>query len=293
MLGSATFTIVTSRTTMNWARARTVSVAHGFRVRPGIEVSGSAITSPSTLYLYAVCVRSTGKHVRRIVVNMATRTTKERLSRETVTGRALAMADADGIEALTIRRLATDLGVTPMALYWHFEDKERLLDGVAELVLSQVTLPADDESRPWDERLREVLDQLLAVLAAHPSVTDVVKTRILQSEPGLELTERVLGLLRGAGFSAERSAQQAIYALLFIVGLVTGEPGAMPCQEDDEARDARLRGKWASLQALSPKKYPHVLEAALPLTSCDDSQEWRAAGLDLLLCGLRDMQRSA
>jgi TetR/AcrR family tetracycline transcriptional repressor len=224
---------------------------------------------------------------------MPTRTTKERLSRDTVTERALAMADAEGIEALTIRRLATDLGVTPMALYWHFADKERLLDGMAELVLSQVKLPVDDESRPWDQRLREVLDQLLGVLAAHPSVTDVVKTRILQSEPGLELTERVLGLLRGAGFSPEQSAQQAVYALLFIVGLVTGEPGLMHGEEDDEARDARLRGKWASLQALSPKRYPHVLEAALPLTSCDDSQEWRAAGLDLLLCGLRDMQRSA
>jgi TetR/AcrR family transcriptional regulator, tetracycline repressor protein len=224
---------------------------------------------------------------------MPTRTTKERLSRDTVTERALAMADAEGIEALTIRRLATDLGVTPMALYWHFADKERLLDGMAQLVLSQVKLPVDDESRPWDQRLREVLDQLLGVLAAHPSVTDVVKTRILQSEPGLELTERVLGLLRGAGFSPEQSAQQAVYALLFIVGLVTGEPGLMHGEEDDEARDARLRGKWASLQALSPKRYPHVLEAALPLTSCDDSQEWRAAGLDLLLCGLRDMQRSA
>src|SRR5690349_18471231 len=80
---------------------------------------------PSTPYLYAVCVRGTGKHVRRIVVNVVpTRATKERLSRETVTERALALADAEGIDAVTIRRLATDLGVTPMALYWHFQDKE-------------------------------------------------------------------------------------------------------------------------------------------------------------------------
>ena len=219
--------------------------------------------------------------------------TKERLRRDTVTERALALSDAEGIDAVTIRRLATELGVTPMALYWHFQDKERLLDGVAELVLSQIALPPDDESRPWDERLREVLDQLLAVLAAHPSVTDVVKTRILQSEPGLELTERVLSLLRAAGFSPERSAQQAVYALAFIVGLVTGEPGAMAGEEDDEARDARLRGKWAALQALSPKRYPHVLEAAGPLTSCESSDEWRAAGMDLLLRGLCEMPRSA
>ena len=221
------------------------------------------------------------------------RLTKERLTRDDVTGRALALADAEGIDALTIRRLAADLSVTPMALYWHFQDKERLLDGVAELVLSQITLPADDESRPWDQRLREVLDQLLAVLAAHPSTTDVVKTRILQSEAGLDLTERVLSLLRGAGFSAEQSAQQAIYALVFIVGLVTGEPGAMPGDEDDEARDARLRGKWARLQALSPKRYAHILEAAGPLTACDSSDAWRAAGMDLLLRGLCEMPRSA
>jgi AcrR family transcriptional regulator len=219
--------------------------------------------------------------------------TKERLRRDTVTERALALSDAEGIEAVTIRRLATDLGVTPMALYWHFQDKERLLDGVAELALSEMTLPPDDESRPWDERLREVLDQLLAVLTAHPSVTDVVKSRILQSEPGLELTERVLSLLRGAGFSAEQSAQQAVYALIFIVGLVTGEPGAMPGDEDDEARDARLRGKWAALQALSPRRYPYILEAAGPLTACDSSDAWRAAGMDLLLRGLCEMPRSA
>src|SRR3954468_9816449 len=133
---------------------------------------------PCTSYLYVVCVRRTGNHVRCIVVNMAT--TKERLRRDDVTGRALALADAEGIDAVTIRRLAADLGVTPMALYWHFQDKERLLDGVAELVLAQVTLPAAAEPRPWDERLREGFDDRLAGLAAHPSVVDVVKTRILQ-----------------------------------------------------------------------------------------------------------------
>ena len=65
-------------------------------------------------------------------------------------------------------------------------------------------------------------------------------------------------------------------------------------EEDDEARDARLRGKWASLQALSPKRYPHVLEAALPAHQLRRLRRSGVPrGLDLLLRGLRDMQRSA
>lgn len=222
---------------------------------------------------------------------MATRQrVKERLSREAVTGRAIAVADDEGLEALTIRRLATDLGVTPMALYWHFQDKERLLDGVAERVLSEVDLPADDGSVAWPARLRGVLDALLEVLVAHPAVVEVVKTRIMLSEPGQELTERALSLLREAGFSAERSAQLAHYMLTFMVGLVSGLPG-LAVGVDDEAHEQRLRMKWATLQALPPKRFPRVIEAAGPLTDCGDAQAWFSRGLDMLVAGVVAMPR--
>src|SRR3954452_13798312 len=182
---------------MKVARA-TASSAQGRRLRAAERgTGGSPLRRTCTAYKYDV--QRTPYAVQLSTVTPPKTETRSPLSRDVVADRALALADAEGIEAVTIRRLATDLGVTPMALYWHFRTKERLLDGVAELVLAQVTLPADDESRPWDERLREVFDDLLAVLAAHPSVVDVVKTRILQSEPGLDLTEHVLGLLRGAG----------------------------------------------------------------------------------------------
>lgn len=216
--------------------------------------------------------------------------TKERLSRATVAGRALELADAEGIDALTIRRLATDLGVTPMALYWHFADKERLLDGVAERVLDEVSLPADDGSAAWDVRLRAVLDELVRVLAAHPATTDVVKGRILASEPGVELTERVLGLFAAAGFSAERAAQLAVYCLVYIVGLVAGQPGTAIGREDEASRDDRVRAKWAALQALSPARYPHVVAAAGPLTDCHDDTYFPLA-MDLLVNGLRELPR--
>jgi len=213
--------------------------------------------------------------------------TKERLSRDTVVAAALALADAEGLEALTIRRLATDLGVTPMALYWHFKDKEQLLDGLSEQVLGEMRLPAEEPDRPWEEQLRGVLDALLAVLRAHPAVTEVVKTRVLLSEPGLELTERVLGILRAAGFTVEQASQVAMQALITMVGLVAAEPGKTLAEESEDDHDQRLRTKKAHLLTLSPKRYPHVVEAADPLTACASSDDYFSVGLDVVLHGMR------
>jgi AcrR family transcriptional regulator len=214
-------------------------------------------------------------------------TTKERLSRDTVVEAALALADSEGLEAVTIRRLATDLGVTPMALYWHFKDKERLLDGVAERVLGEIDLPADAPAAAWDEQLRAVLAALLLVLRAHPAVTDVVKSRILLSESGLELTERVLGILRTAGFSVDQAAQVAVQALINLVGLVATEPGVPLAEESEDDHEQRLRAKKAQLLTLSPKRYPHVVEAAEPLTACNSSDDYFTVGLDALMHGMR------
>jgi TetR/AcrR family transcriptional regulator, tetracycline repressor protein len=211
--------------------------------------------------------------------------TKERLSRAAVTRAAIALADAEGLEALTIRRLATELGVTPMALYWHFKDKDALHDGIVEAVLAEVRLP-DEGGGSWDVELRTVLDALLDALAAHPAIADLVKGRFLVSEPGCELTERVLSLLRAGGCSAERASQLAVYALLFMVGLVTGMPG-QAIGASEEEREQAVRSKWAALQALPPKRYPSILDSAATLTDCAASDQWLALGMDTLLAGIR------
>ena len=68
---------------------------------------------------------------------------RARLSKRAVVDRALKLADTDGLDALTIRKLAQDLGVTPMALYWHFRSKEDLLEGMAEEVWSEIEVRVD------------------------------------------------------------------------------------------------------------------------------------------------------
>jgi TetR/AcrR family tetracycline transcriptional repressor len=215
---------------------------------------------------------------------------KERLSRERIVDCAIALAEAEGLEAVTIRRLAQDQGVTPMALYWHFKDKNLLLDGIAERVLSEVALPSAGASeKAWFEQLREVLSALLAVLRAHPAVADLVKMRVLLSEPGLEIAEHTLGLLRGAGFTAEQAAQLASHALHTIVVLVTQEPGLM-VGEDLSAREERIRVKKASFQSLSPERFPNMLASADAFIDCGNEPAYFELGMDLFIQGVRGVQ---
>ena len=79
------------------------------------------------------------------------------LTRQTVVEGALALADAEGLEAVTIRRLAKRLGVTPMALYWHFPSKDELLDGVAASLFEKVDLSLGGASGGWQNQLRALL----------------------------------------------------------------------------------------------------------------------------------------
>jgi TetR/AcrR family transcriptional regulator, tetracycline repressor protein len=211
--------------------------------------------------------------------------TKERLSRDAVAHAAIALTDTEGLEALTIRRLATGLGVTPMALYWHFADKDALYDGIAETVLAEVRLP-EGGTDPWDVELRQVLDALLGALAGHPAVAALVKGRFLQNDPGRDITERVLALLRAGGFSAEGASQLGVYALLFMVGLVSGVPG-QEIGATEEEREQAVRTQWAALQALPPKRYPCLLESSETLTDCAAGDKWLEIGMDTLMAGIR------
>jgi TetR/AcrR family tetracycline transcriptional repressor len=211
---------------------------------------------------------------------------KERLSRERIVDNALALADAEGLDAVTIRRLAQDQGVTPMALYWHFKDKDRLLDGIAERLLSDVVMPSEGpDARPWDEQFRDLLVALLQVLRAHPATAHLVMTRIMLSEPGLNLTERALGLLSVAGFSREQATQVASHALASMVILVTTEPGR-PEASDTAEREQRMRTKKASLQVLPPEQYPNVVASADAFVQCS-SEPYFELGVDLLIAGIR------
>jgi len=222
------------------------------------------------------------------VAKKSTAGVKEPLSRERIVDAAIALADAEGLEAVTIRRLALDQGVTPMALYWHFKDKDRLLDGIVERLVASIDLPAAEraDGQPWHLRLRVLLGEMLVVLRAHPAVVPLVPTRFMLSEPGLDVTECALTLLHEGGFTPEQSAQLASQAMMSIIQLVTGEPGLL-VGEEAVAREQRLRTKRAALQSLSPERYQRVLASAEGFVACGSETAYFDLGLDLFIAGVR------
>lgn len=205
------------------------------------------------------------------------------LTRERIVETAVAIADSEGLEAVTIRRVAIDNGVTPMALYWHFKDKRQLLDGIAESLLAAIALPVPS-GEPWDRQLYATLHGILDALRPHPALAELVATRVLESDPGLELAERVLGLLGGAGFSVEQAAEISTYLLSAIIALVTAEPGPERALQQPDY-DAEVRQKRAKLGALDPARFPNLVASADALAVCANEESYYSRGIELLVQG--------
>ena len=215
---------------------------------------------------------------------------RTRLTRAAVVDRALALADASGLESLTVRKLATELGVTPMALYWHFHGKDELLEGLTERVWGEIDTSVD-AALPWPDQLRALLTSLIGVLRAHPAAPQLFMQPGKTSEAQLNATEVALDLLRSAGFSPQDASAIARNALWTGIMLVMSEPGIELI--DDAERTELQRKKQVVLATLPPSRYPRLVECAIPMTACDDPDAHYRFGTDMFMAGVTTMAARA
>jgi len=216
-------------------------------------------------------------------------TERTRLSKQAVTERALALADASGPEALTIRRLAQDLGVTPMALYWHFRSKEELIAGITDRIWREIRIDVDTAA-PWPAQLRGLLESLIGVLRAHPSASQLLLEGEKQSEGARQATEVALEVLHQAGFDPGHASEIARATLYTGLMLVMSEPGYDPALTAEQRADLQRR-KLVELASLPPDRYPRLVEAAGPMTACDAPEFHYRFGVDLFVAGVEAMAR--
>jgi AcrR family transcriptional regulator len=207
------------------------------------------------------------------------------ISRDQVLRAALAIVDLEGVEALSMRRLGRALGRDPMAVYRYAETKTALLDGVVELVLSELTVDATDED--WQSQLREVARRFRAIAVAHPHVVPLIVTRplatplALRPHGTLRPLEATLALLVRSGFRDVDALH--VYRLFFgfLYGHILNE--LQELVDNPEETDDLLR---LGLHRLPIKEFP-LLRALAPALASYDGEAELERGLDILLSGLQ------
>ena len=205
---------------------------------------------------------------------------RARLSREKLLDAAIAVADAGGIAALTIRSVAAELGVKPMSLYHHVANKEAIIDGVIDIVFSEIGLPPEDAD--WRSALRERAHSARAVLRRHPWATPLMESRRNPGPATLRHHDAVVGTLRRGGFPIALAAHAYSVIDSYIYGFAL-EEAALPVTPPDMG-DA-VEGFLAQFQ---PGEYPNLVEMAtehILKPGYDYGNEFDF-GLELILDGL-------
>ncbi|SEJ54629.1 transcriptional regulator, TetR family [Arthrobacter sp. yr096] len=203
------------------------------------------------------------------------------LSRERVLQCAVALADESGIAALTIRTLAQSMGTKPMSLYYYVANKDEILDGIVDMVFSEIELPLPDGD--WREEMQQRAHAVRSALKRHPWAVGLLESRSAPGPATLRHHEATLATLRAAGFSVQLTAHA--YALLdsYIYGFALQE-AALPF----EGRDTAAEITNPIMERFSTVEYPHMVEIAVEhvLKPGYDFGDEFAFGLNLILDGL-------
>ena len=202
------------------------------------------------------------------------------LTRERVLRAALVLADEGGLESLTMHAIGRRLGVQAMSLYRHVENKEDLLDGLIDLVVSEVEMP--ESAADWKTAMRQRAISARRVFARHRWAIGLVESQRRPGAVTLRHHEWVLGVLLEAGFSVTVAAHA--YNLLdsYIYGFALQEVSLTYDSPEEQAEVGQ-----ATLQQVLPDEYPHLARVAREFIEA--GTEYGAGfefGLDLILDGL-------
>jgi len=205
---------------------------------------------------------------------------KTPLSRQRILDAALRIVDRDGLEALSMRKIGAELQVEAMSLYRYVAKKEAVLDGIVELLLQELELPALPPDQ-WEEYLYQVAYEFRQMLQRHPAVLPIVATRPVNTAGSLAPMEHLLSTLRKAGFAP----LEAVYTVNSLVGFVIGHAFL------DFGTLQGVEPGTSDLKNLALEDFPAVREMATALEARRSEDEFEY-GLRRLLAGTRLMQKT-
>lgn len=225
-----------------------------------------------------------------------TATKRRGLTREAIVKRGLEIGEAEGLDAVSLRRLAVEFDVTPMALYRHVKDKQDLVNAMTEVVLDGLDLTVGFRpSMHWTDRARKAMNNLKEQMDARPLAIPLSIAYSGDGPPSFwRMTDDLLGVLLEAGFKR----RDAIVLIRVLSNLLFGylmllrqdQPGLPERLGPHELELVRRRMELVQL-SLSRDQFPNVVEAAHDMTDVwlTDPAKWWRNGVDLMVFGLEAM----
>jgi AcrR family transcriptional regulator len=201
------------------------------------------------------------------------------LSKEAIVEATLKVVDAVGPEGVSMRAVASVLGVDAKSLYNHVQGKEGLLDDVAEHLLGAIVIPARTDS--WEDDLRAIADAFRAAMITHPRAAELVLTRQLTSVAGLAPVEALLAVLHNAGFDAHESVNLLRSLVATLIGTLLREVNAGPTFGSSDPDEIQRRRS-----ALTDAGMPAIAFSAEHLAHFDAESEF-AYAVDLGISAIR------
>jgi AcrR family transcriptional regulator len=215
---------------------------------------------------------------------------REPLTRERILGTAVELANQGGVESLSMRKVALELGVVPMALYRHLANKDEMLDGMVDVVVGEIDPPIT--AADWKTTIRERVLSARRALLRHPWASQVIESRTDPTPTMIGYMDAMIGIFRAGGFSIDvtHHAMHAMGSRLlgFSQELFDDTSGA-------SAEIEELQRHWMA------ERYPHITEMVAAIShddesvvgsGCDDQFEFEFA-LDLMLDGLERLRTTA
>jgi AcrR family transcriptional regulator len=175
------------------------------------------------------------------------------LTRERALSRAVALADAEGIAALSMRKLARALGVEAMSLYHHVASKDEILDGMMDMVFAEIELPS--AATEWKAAMRQRAQSARAAMTRHPWAIGLMGSRSAAGPATLRHHDAVLGCCRAAGFTVQMAAHAFSLIDSYVYGFVLQEVN-LPF--DDDSNLEEVVGEM--MLPFSAADYPHLVE---------------------------------
>jgi AcrR family transcriptional regulator len=204
---------------------------------------------------------------------------QEPLTRERILAAALRLVDKTGVEGMSMRRLAADLGVDPMALYHHLPGKQAIIEGLVELVFNELRTPAVD-GWPWPEQVRAFARAFRSLARAHPNLIFYLVTHTeAGADAVLAANESLYSALAAAGLAPRLIVRAADLVVDYLIGFALAESSGRLGQPGE--RQAML----AQLSQYPTEHYPTMRRVFDSLTEDEILADFEAE-LDIILTGI-------